>query len=80
MALFVKNWVRFPEFSFIVKFVSSETSLSSIIFLRKEVEQGCKEDLREIVMQMNLVGAVNTLQCLAQSTTKILLCNTQKLW
>ncbi|KAJ8926300.1 hypothetical protein NQ314_021340 [Rhamnusium bicolor] len=54
-----------------------ETKLTSILELRKEVEENCHRMLRETFAQHVFVGSVSPTQALIQHSTKLFLCNTQ---
>ncbi|KAJ8917366.1 hypothetical protein NQ315_002390 [Exocentrus adspersus] len=63
--------------SFISKITRVETKLTSVLQLRKEVEDNCHKLLRETFAQHVFVGPVNPAQALIQSSTKLYLCNTE---
>ncbi|KAJ8984034.1 hypothetical protein NQ317_012258 [Molorchus minor] len=54
-----------------------ETKLSSVLELRKQIEDNCNRVLRETFAQHVFVGSVNPSQALIQHSTKLFLCNTQ---
>lgn len=54
--------------------------LTSVSRLKKEFENKCDEELKEMMNKLILVGVVNTKQCAVQADTKLFLCNTRKMW
>ncbi|CAH1104007.1 unnamed protein product [Psylliodes chrysocephalus] len=63
--------------SFIKKVTRHETKLTSVLQLRKEIEQNCHRMLRETFAQHVFVGSVDPAQALIQYNTKMYLCNTR---
>ncbi|XP_023013533.2 DNA mismatch repair ATPase Mlh1 isoform X1 [Leptinotarsa decemlineata] len=62
---------------FIKKITRVETKLTSVLQLRKEIEDTCHRALRESFSQHVFVGAINPSQALIQYSTKLFLCNTK---
>ncbi|KAF7286678.1 hypothetical protein GWI33_004702 [Rhynchophorus ferrugineus] len=60
----------------IKKVTRVETKLTSILKLRKAVENNCHRTLRETFAQHVFVGSINPNQALIQYNTQLLLCNT----
>lgn len=58
----------------------TETKLTSVLNLRKGIENDCHTNLREILSTLIFVANVNWQQSLIQHQTKLYICNTQKLW
>ncbi|GJQ79891.1 Mlh1 [Trypoxylus dichotomus] len=56
-----------------------ETRLLSILELRKEIEENTHKSLRELFSQHVFVGCVNPKYSLVQYSTKLYLCNTQRI-
>ncbi|KAK9700514.1 DNA mismatch repair protein Mlh1 C-terminus [Popillia japonica] len=56
-----------------------ETRLRSVLELRLEAEEGTHKVLRELFAQHVFVGSVNPKYSLVQYSTKLYLCNTQKI-
>ncbi|XP_043247795.1 DNA mismatch repair protein Mlh1 isoform X1 [Colletes gigas] len=56
-----------------------EVKLTSILRLRKEVEDECHEGLREILSNLTFVGCIDQSSALVQSGVNLYLCNTKKL-
>lgn len=54
-----------------------ETKLTSVLQLRKDVEENCHRTLRETFAQHVFVGPINPKQALVQYNTQLLLCNTK---
>ncbi|KAG5870199.1 hypothetical protein JTB14_013893 [Gonioctena quinquepunctata] len=63
--------------SFITKITRVETKLTSVLQLRKEIEENCHRVLRESFSQHVFVGTINPFQALIQYSTKLFLCNTK---
>ncbi|XP_026476926.1 DNA mismatch repair protein Mlh1 isoform X2 [Ctenocephalides felis] len=57
----------------------TETKLTSVLNLRKGIENDCHTNLREILSTLIFVANVNWQQSLIQHQTKLYICNTQKL-
>ncbi|CAG9814820.1 unnamed protein product [Phaedon cochleariae] len=55
----------------------TDTQLTSILTLRKEIEENCHRGLRECFSQHVFVGCVSRSQALIQFGTKLFLCNTK---
>ncbi|KAL1490508.1 hypothetical protein ABEB36_013190 [Hypothenemus hampei] len=62
---------------FIKKITRMETKLTSILELRKNIEENCHRTLRETFAQHVFVGAISPKQALIQYNTQLLLCNTK---
>ncbi|XP_015432444.1 PREDICTED: DNA mismatch repair protein Mlh1 [Dufourea novaeangliae] len=56
-----------------------ELKLTSILKLRKEVENECHEGLRQILSDLTFVGCIDESSALVQSGVNLYLCNTKKL-
>ncbi|XP_003708650.1 DNA mismatch repair ATPase Mlh1 isoform X1 [Megachile rotundata] len=56
-----------------------EVKLTSVLKLRKEVENECHEGLREILSDLTFVGCIDESAALIQSGVSLYLCNTKKL-
>jgi len=56
-----------------------EVKLTSILLLRKEVEDECHEGLRNILANLTFVGCIDQNSALIQSGTNLYICNTKKL-
>lgn len=56
-----------------------EVKLSSILQLRKEIEDECHEGLREILSNLTFVGCIDETSALIQSGVNLYICNTRKL-
>ncbi|XP_050306304.1 DNA mismatch repair protein Mlh1 [Anthonomus grandis grandis] len=61
----------------IKKITKVETKLTSVLQLRKAVEENCHKALRETFAQHVFVGSINPKQALIQYNTQLLLCNTK---
>ncbi|XP_057659014.1 DNA mismatch repair protein Mlh1 [Diorhabda carinulata] len=62
---------------FINKITRYDTKLTSVLELRKEIEENCHRLLRETFAQHVFVGSVDPSQALIQYSTKMFLCNTK---
>lgn len=56
-----------------------EVKLTSILKLRKEVEDECHEGLRNILANLTFVGCIDQTSALIQSGVNLYICNTRKL-
>lgn len=56
-----------------------ETELTSILRLRKKIEEAVHSNLRELLSEHVFVGCVDVNRSLIQHETKLYLCNTRKL-
>ncbi|XP_014475467.1 PREDICTED: DNA mismatch repair protein Mlh1 isoform X2 [Dinoponera quadriceps] len=56
-----------------------DVKLTSILQLRKEIEDECHEGLREILSNLTFVGCINQTSALIQSGVNLYICNTKKL-
>lgn len=56
-----------------------EVKLTSILQLRKEIEDECHEGLREILSNLTFVGCIDQTSALIQSGVNLYICNTRKL-
>ncbi|XP_054016296.1 DNA mismatch repair protein Mlh1 isoform X2 [Hylaeus anthracinus] len=56
-----------------------EVKLTSVLRLRKEVEDECHEGLKEILSNLTFVGCIDQSSALIQSGVNLYLCNTTKL-
>lgn len=56
-----------------------EVKLTSVLKLRKEVENECHEGLREILAGLSFVGCIDESSALIQSGVNLYLCDTKKL-
>lgn len=56
-----------------------EVKLTSILILRKEVEDECHEGLRNILTNLTFVGCIDQTSALIQSGVNLYICNTRKL-
>ncbi|XP_060532921.1 DNA mismatch repair protein Mlh1 isoform X2 [Cylas formicarius] len=61
---------------FIKKITRVETKLTSVLQLRKSIEDNCHRTLRETFAQHVFVGPISPKQALIQYGTQLLLCNT----
>lgn len=59
--------------------LKKEVKLTSVLKLRKEFEDICDQNLKELLGKLIYVGGINTTQDLIQCDTKLFLCNTEKL-
>ncbi|XP_066260659.1 DNA mismatch repair protein Mlh1-like [Euwallacea similis] len=59
------------------KITRVETKLTSILQLRKAIEENCHRGLRETFAQHVFVGSINPKQALIQFNSQLLLCNTK---
>ncbi|CAG9770714.1 unnamed protein product [Ceutorhynchus assimilis] len=62
---------------FIKKVTRVETTLTSVLELRKAVEENCHRTLRETFAQHVFVGSISPTQSLIQFNTQLLLCHTK---
>lgn len=74
---FVKSPGQFKSYS--VNSFKHEVKLTSILKLRKEVEDECHVGLREILSNLTFVGCVDPTSALIQSGVNLYICNTRKL-
>lgn len=65
--------------SYSVNSFKHEVKLTSILKLRKEVEDECHEGLRNILANLTFVGCVDQTSSLVQSGVNLYICNTKKL-
>lgn len=56
-----------------------EVKLTSVLKLRKEVEDACHEGVKQILSELTFVGCIDQSSALIQSGVNLYLCNTQKL-
>nr|XP_050869896.1 DNA mismatch repair protein Mlh1 isoform X3 [Vespula vulgaris] len=56
-----------------------EVKLTSVLKLRKEVEDNCHQGLREILSNLIFVGCIDEVSTLIQSGVNLYICNTKKL-
>lgn len=56
-----------------------EVKLTSILQLRKEIEDECHKGLREILSNLTFVGCIDQTSALIQSGVNLYICNTRKL-
>ncbi|CAK9807844.1 DNA mismatch repair protein Mlh1 [Anthophora quadrimaculata] len=56
-----------------------EVKLTSVLKLRKEVENECHEGLRQILSELTFVGCIDQSSALIQSGVNLYLCDTKKL-
>ncbi|XP_043497332.1 DNA mismatch repair protein Mlh1 [Polistes fuscatus] len=56
-----------------------EVKLTSVLKLRKEVEDNCHQGLREILSNLIFVGCIDEISSLVQSGVNLYICNTKKL-
>ncbi|KAH1024802.1 hypothetical protein HUJ05_004236 [Dendroctonus ponderosae] len=61
----------------IKKITRVDTKLTSVLQLRKSVEENCHRTLRETFAQHVFVGSISPSQALIQYNTQLLLCNTK---
>ncbi|XP_032665925.1 DNA mismatch repair protein Mlh1 isoform X2 [Odontomachus brunneus] len=65
--------------SYSVNSFRHEVKLTSILQLRKEIEDECHEGLREILSNLTFVGCIDQTSALIQSGVNLYICNTRKL-
>lgn len=58
----------------------TETKLTSVLELRREIEESCQKSLRDTFAQHVFVGCISPHQALIQHSTKLYLCNTKKIF
>ncbi|XP_028130012.2 DNA mismatch repair protein Mlh1 [Diabrotica virgifera virgifera] len=63
--------------SFVKKVTRYETKLTSVLQLRREIEDNCHRGLRESFAQHVFVGSIDPSQALIQYSTKLFLCHTR---
>ncbi|XP_076678391.1 DNA mismatch repair ATPase Mlh1 [Andrena cerasifolii] len=73
----VKSVQEFKSYS--VNNFRREVKLTSVLKLRKEVENECHEGLREILSNLTFVGCIDQSYSLIQSGVHLYLCDTKKL-
>lgn len=56
-----------------------EVKLTSVLKLRKEIEDACHDGLKHILSELTFVGCIDQSSALVQSGVNLYLCNTQKL-
>lgn len=61
------------------KISRSATELTSVLELRKSIEENCHKTLREAFAQHVFVGVIDPNRALMQHNTKLYLCNTKKI-
>ncbi|KAK5638973.1 hypothetical protein RI129_013268 [Pyrocoelia pectoralis] len=59
--------------------IRNECRLTSVLELRKEIEEQCHKSLRELFAQHVYVGCVKAKLALVQHSTKLYLCNTNRI-
>lgn len=72
-----KSTKQFKSYS--VNNFRHEVKLTSILKLRKEVEDECHEGLRNILANLTFVGCIDQTSALIQSGVNLYICNTRKL-
>lgn len=72
-----KSTKQFKSYS--VNKFRHEIKLTSILKLRKEVEDECHEGLRNILANLTFVGCIDQTSALIQSGVNLYICNTKKL-
>ncbi|KAG7190341.1 hypothetical protein KM043_006454 [Ampulex compressa] len=72
-----KNADEFKSYS--VNLFRREVKLTSVLRLRKEVEDNCHEGLREILSNLTFIGCIDQNSALIQSGVNLYICNTTKL-
>lgn len=72
-----KSTSQFKSYS--VNNFRHEVKLTSILKLRKEVEDECHEGLRNILTNLTFVGCIDQTSALIQSGMNLYICNTRKL-
>ncbi|XP_012227851.2 DNA mismatch repair protein Mlh1 isoform X2 [Linepithema humile] len=70
-----KSTTRFKSYS--VNSFKHEVKLTSILKLRKEIEDECHEGLRNILANLTFVGCVDQTSTLVQSGVNLYICNTK---
>ncbi|XP_018392507.1 PREDICTED: DNA mismatch repair protein Mlh1 [Cyphomyrmex costatus] len=65
--------------SYSVNNFKHEVKLTSILKLRKDVEDECHEGLRDILANLTFVGCIDQTSALIQSGVNLYICNTRKL-
>jgi len=65
--------------SYSVNNFKHEVKLTSILKLRKDVEDECHEGLRDILVNLTFVGCIDQTSALIQSGVNLYICNTRKL-
>lgn len=72
-----KSTLQFKSYS--VNNFRHEVKLTSILKLRKEIEDECHEGLRNILANLTFVGCIDQTSALIQSGMNLYICNTRKL-
>ncbi|XP_070526822.1 DNA mismatch repair protein Mlh1 isoform X2 [Cardiocondyla obscurior] len=72
-----KSLKQFKSYS--VNNFKYEVKLTSVLKLRKEVEDECHEGLRNILANLTFVGCIDQTSALIQSGVNLYICNTRKL-
>ncbi|XP_011861259.1 PREDICTED: DNA mismatch repair protein Mlh1 [Vollenhovia emeryi] len=72
-----KSTAQFKSYS--VNSFRHEVKLTSILKLRKDVEDECHEGLRNILANLTFVGCIDQTSALIQSGVNLYICNTRKL-
>lgn len=72
-----KSTKQFKSYS--VNNFKHEVKLTSILKLRKEVEDECHEGLRNVLANLTFVGCIDQTSALIQSGVNLYICNTRKL-
>lgn len=72
-----KSMKQFKSYS--VNNFKHEVKLTSILKLRKEVEDECHEGLRNVLANLTFVGCIDQTSALIQSGVNLYICNTRKL-
>ncbi|XP_072751123.1 DNA mismatch repair protein Mlh1 [Anoplolepis gracilipes] len=72
-----KSALQFKSYS--VNNFKHEVKLTSILTLRKEVEDECHEGLRNILANLTFVGCIDQTSALIQSGMNLYICNSRKL-
>lgn len=72
-----KSTKQFKSYS--VNDFRHEVKLTSILKLRKEVEDECHEGLRDILANLTFIGCIDQTSALIQSGVNLYICNTRKL-
>lgn len=72
-----KSSSQFKSYS--VNNFKHEVKLTSILKLRKEIEDECHEGLRNILANLTFVGCIDQTSALIQSGMNLYICNTRKL-